>query len=342
MARDGNTNGNNDVPSEPILEPALPIIDSHHHLRDATAHRYLFPEFIANVMTGHNIVATVAVETQAMYRATGPAEMKPVGETEFFNGIAAMCASGLYGPARGCAAIVGFTDLNLGSRVQPVLEAHIAAAGGRFRGIRNLAVWDAYEPLMRKRPILPIPPGTLLDPMFRQGFACLERYNLSFDTYVYHPQLMDLIDLAGAFPNITIIMEHVGGPLGIGPYAGKRDEIFIFWKACMREIARYPNIVVKLGGMAMPQMGFSFGEQPFQASSLELANAWRPYIETCIEFFGPPRCMFESNFPSEGEVCRYPILWNAFKRIAAHYSDGEKADLFSETARRVYRLPEFP
>jgi L-fuconolactonase len=322
--------------AEPILEPELPIVDPHHHLWDRPGWRYLLDELLADTSSGHNVVATVYVQARAMYRATGPEEMRPVGETEFINGVAAMSASGIYGKTRHCAGIVGHADLTLGSRVEPVLAAHIRAGGDRFRGIRHITAWDADASL--RNPAYSPPRGLLGDKAFREGFAVLGRLGLSFDAWLYHPQIGELADLARAFPTTRIVLNHVGGPIGIGAYAGKRNEVFAVWSASIKTLAACPNACVKLGGLGMRMGGFGFHEQPEPPSSEALAAAWRPYVETCIAAFGASRCMFESNFPVDKGSYGYPVFWNACKLLAKGTSNTEKADLFAGTAARFYRL----
>ncbi len=342
---------------EPILEPELPIIDPHHHLWDRTAPsapqiplpdhpfskviakvpRYLLGEFLADLNSGHNIRATVYLECGSMYRANVPDVLKCVGETEFVNGVAAMCASGLYGDVRACAGIVGHANLRLGDAVEDVLRAHIHAGNGRFRGIRYSASYDA-DPnvlgLMANRH----PPGLYRDTQFREGFKWLHKLGLSFDAWLLEPQLPDLIDLARAFPDTQIVLDHVGTPLGMASYAGKLEERFGIWKENIAALAKSQNVTVKLGGLAMPFAGFpSFLSKP-PASSEQLAKEWKPYIEACIDAFGVDRCMFESNFPVDSGSCTYAVLWNALKRLAQGYSATEKTALFSGTAARVYRL----
>ena len=319
---------------EDILEPGLPIVDPHHHLWERDS-RYLFDELRADLNTGHNIVATVFLQCGAMIRAGGDPDFAAVGETEFVNGVAAMSASGLYGPTRVCAGIVGHADLRLGARVRPVLEAHLRASG-RFRGIRNSSTYSEDERL-RTTPRF-APKGLLADARFREGFACLAPLDLSFDAWLYFTQLGELADLARAFPETKLILNHCGAPLGIGPYAGKREEVFAAWRQGIAELARCPNVHVKLGGLGMRVMGFGFEAKPLPPTSTDLAEAWRPYLETCIAAFGPDRAMFESNFPVDKQSCAYPVLWNAFKRIAVSYSEDEKKKLFSGTASKVYRL----
>ena len=323
-------------PPEAILDPELPIVDTHHHFWDRLDHRYLLDELRTDLATGHNIVATVFLECRSMYRAAGPPEMRPVGETEFVAGIAAMSASGGYGPVRVAAGIVGYADLTLGDQVEPVLQAHIRAGGGRFRGVRHSAGWDASDVIGNSR--ADMRPHLYRQPEFRAGLARLAALGLSFDAWLYHPQLADVAELARAIPAATIIMGHAGGVLGYGPYAGKRDEVFAAWKSAMTELATCPNVVVKLGGMMRRLAAFDYGTAPAPPSSEELASHWRPYMTTCIELFGADRCMFESNFPVEKIGTGYAVLWNTFKRIAAAASAEEKLALFSGTARRVYRL----
>lgn len=322
---------------EEALEPDLPIVDPHHHLIDRPeSGTYLLPDLLEDIGSGHNIVATVYLEWLSMYRASGPDDMRPVGEIEFANGVAAMSASGGYGAARVCAGIVGHADLALGGRVAGVLEAMIAAGGGRFRGIRFIAASDPDQGQWGGT--AGRPQGLLLDPRVREGFARLAPLGLSFDAWLYHPQLADLVDLARAFPATPIVLNHVGGPIGLGRYKGKRDAVFADWSARIGELAACPNVHVKLGGLGMRMFGFDVHEGELPPSSEQLATAWRPYVETCIEAFGPGRAMFESNFPVDKGSYGYGVFWNACKRLAQGASAAEKADLFRGTASRVYRL----
>jgi L-fuconolactonase len=346
--------------AEEILDPDLPIVDPHHHLWDrrsyapsapagmpeppehpfitaiADARRYLLDELIADTQSGHNVRATVFVECGAMYKVDGPVDFRSVGETEFVNGVAAMSASGAYGDFRACAGIVSKADLLLGDAVKPVLEAHVRAGGGRFRGIRNSASFDADKAVLG--PLNRVEAGLYLSDPFRNGFKHLEPMGLSFDAWLLEPQLPDVIDLARAFPDTTIVLDHVGTPLGRGIYEGRLPERFAVWRDNIRELAKSPKVVVKLGGLAMAFCNFpSFLSEP-RAPSMQLAAEWAPYIGTCIEAFGPERCMFESNFPVDMGACDYATLWNAFKHIAKGASATEKAALFSGTATEVYRL----
>jgi L-fuconolactonase len=320
---------------EAALEPGLPIIDPHHHAWNDKRGRYLLEDLVEDIGSGHNIVATVFVQSgPTMYRAGGPEEMKGVGEVEFANGIAAMSASGLFGRTRLCAGIVGFADLQLGDRVRPVLEAQVAAGNGRLRGIRRNIPYDPSN----EGSFPPQVPHLALDPQFRAGLAHLRPLGLSFDVWMFHPQLPELADLLRAFPDTQMVLNHVGGVLGEGPYAGKRDEVFKVWSANIRELAQFPNLTVKLGGLGMSRCGWDFHLREAPPASQELAEAWRPYIEFCIGAFGVERCMMESNFPVDKISTGYGVLWNALKRITRDCSASEKAALYHDTAARVYRL----
>ena len=324
------------APPEPILEPELPIIDTHHHLWERNGHRYLLHEFLDDVRTGHNLVASVFMECHAMYRAGGPEAMRPVGETEFVAGQAAMSASGMYGPTRVAAGIVGFADLTRGDRVEPVLEAHLRAGGGRFRGVRHAAAWDASDIIGNSESAGG--PHLYRRPEFRAGLARLTRLGLSLDAWAFHPQLGEVVELARAHPDANIIVGHVGGVLGYGPYTGKRDEVFEAWKTRMTELARCPNVSLKLGGMMMRLAAYDYRTEPKPPTSTQLASLWKPYFETGIELFGPSRCLFESNFPVDKMGIGWAALWNAFKRITAGASRADREAMFAGAARRVYRL----
>ncbi|WP_428535093.1 amidohydrolase family protein [Rhodopila sp.] len=335
------------APPEPIIDPDLPIIDTHHHLWHRTAptqgeswhvpaFRYLMHEFLADCATGHTIVGSVFLQCHSMYRATGPAPMRPVGETEFVAGIAAMADSGGYAKTRVGAGIVGYADLTAGDWVTPVLEAHIRAGGGRFRGVRHSAGHDADPVIGNSAP--GIQPGLYLRPDFRAGMARLSALGLSLDAWCFHPQLPDITDLARAFPASNIIVGHCGGPLGYGRYAGQRDAVFADWKRSITDLASCPSVSIKLGGMMMRLAAYDYLALDAPPSSEQLAAHWRPYVETCIERFGANRCLAESNFPVEKMGIGYAALFNALKRLASGCSADEKAAIFAGTARRVYRL----
>lgn len=322
--------------TEAALDPALPIIDPHHHLWVHPGSRYELEELLDDTGQGHNIRATVFVECKAMYRADGPEHLKPVGETEYVNGIAAKSASGGFGEMRACAGIVGFADLRLGSAVDEVLETHIAAAPARFRGIRHASAFDASPEV---RPSHTNPPEGLLGLKdFREGFKRLAKYKLTFDAWLYHRQIPELTALARANPETTIIFDHFGGPIGIGPYEGKRSEIFAQWKKDVAELASCPNVVAKLGGINMAVNGYGWHKRDLPPASDELVAATRDWYLHSIDVFGPERCMFESNFPVDKLSCSYGVVWNAFKKIVSGFTADEKKQLFHDTAARVYRI----
>lgn len=325
-----------DKTQEEILEPELAVVDAHHHLWGAPRSEYLLNEMYEDANSGHNIQATVFTDCTEQYRTSGPEHMRPLGETEFARSVAEASANGEFGGIKFCAGIISYADLRAGAAVREVLEGHIDVGKGLFKGIRQSTSWDA-DSALRTTARTP-PPRLLYDPALREGFAQLAPLGLTFDSWVYHHQLDDVDDLARQFPDTTIILDHVGGPLGIGPYAGKRDEVFRHWSEGIKKVAQNPNVYVKLGGLSMRVSGFGFHEMEAPPSSEYMANMWRPYIETCIEAFGTERSMFESNFPVDKISCSYALLWNAFKRLAAGCSANEKANLFSQTAAKVYTL----
>lgn len=311
---------------EEILEPGLVICDPHHHLWDRPDNRYMMEELRSDTGSGHRIEHTVFIDCRSGYRGDGPEAFRPVGETEM---VAAADPGGFI------AGIVSRVDLRL-PEAADVLAAHVEAGGGRFRGIRQSSV---FEPSLEPRlGISNPPPGLLGDAAFRSGFAALGRAGLSFDAWLYHPQIHELTDLARAVPDTIVILDHLGGPLGQGAYAGRRDEVRPAWRAALADLATCPSVFLKLGGIGMPVFGLDFHEHPEATTSADLAAAWGDDIRWCIEQFGVDRCMFESNFPVDGASCSYAVLWNAFKRMAADASPAEKAALFHDTAVRAYRL----
>jgi L-fuconolactonase len=329
---------------EEPLEPSLPIVDAHHHLYDRPGFRYLLDDILRDLYSGHNVRATVIVQARAMLTVDAPPHLQPLGETEFANGVAAMSASGIYGDARVCAGIVGFADLTLGDGIRPILERHISRAGGtiaeggRFRGVRQPLTWDADASLMN--PVYRISEHMMDSREFRAGFAHLARLGLSFEGWVFFPQLPKLAALARAFPETQIVLNHCGGVIGIARYAGQRDDVFHQWKRGVMELARCPNVMVKLSGLGMKLGGFGFENKERAPSSIELAQAWRPWIESCIEAFGPSRCMYGSNFPVDKGSYGYGIGLNALKRLTAGASPSEKAHIFWRSAKTFYRLPD--
>jgi L-fuconolactonase len=321
---------------EAPLEPSLPIVDAHHHLWDRPQYRYLAEEYAADAGNGHNIIASVCVEANFKYKNDCAPAMRSLGETEFLGSIEPWSAQSARA-IRIAAGVVAFADLSVGSTVQQVLEGHVNVGGGRLRGIRHAVAWDK-DPAIGNSHTNP-QPGLMLDPEFRAGFSRLAPLGLSFDAWLYHPQLVELIDLARRFPETSIALDHAGGPLGRGSYAGRRSEVFAQWRQSMTGLARCENVVVKLGGLGMRRMAlFDFPDQSAPPSSATLADAWRPYIQTCLDLFGPHRLMFESNFPVDKVTCSYTVLWNAFKRMTVQYSPEERKLLFCDTARRFYRI----
>lgn len=322
---------------EDAIEPELPIVDPHHHLWDRPDSRYLADDLAADIAAaGHRVVATVYMECHAMYRDSGDPLERPLGEVEFAAGVGDRPEAEGWSTAV-CRGVVGTLDLAVGDRVRAVLEQAAALGRGRLRGLRCSSVYHP-DPAAHGS-MLDVAPGLLASPGFRAGFAHLAPLGLSFDAWMYHTQLADCAGLADAFPGTAIILNHVGGPIGIGPYAGRRDQVFADWRTALREVARRGNVVVKLGGLGMRLFGFDLHAGDRAPDSDTVAAAWRPYVEAAIEAFGPERAMFESNFPvDKGSVC-YGVLWNAFKKLAAGASADEKRALFAGTACRVYRLP---
>ena len=334
--------GGNDwlaLTQEETLEPDLPICDPHHHFWDMRTERipyqrYLLHELADDVNSGHNVRSTVFVEARAMYRSSGPDEMKPVGEVEFVQGLAAASESELYGPTRAAASIVGHANLNLGDAVEPVLEALQAASPNRFRGIRHSVTWDPHPEIQITSAYRM--PGQMASDEFRAGARVLARMGMSLESWLYFPQMTELADFAKAVPDLTIILDHVGGLLRVGPYAN--DETIPAWRAGIAAVAECPNVVVKLGGLGMPQTGFGWHERDIPVGSEELADDMAPFMHYCIERFGPDRCMFESNFPVDKVSFSYNVMYNAFKRLSSGYSASERADMFHDVAARVYRV----
>ncbi|GAB3363418.1 MULTISPECIES: amidohydrolase family protein [Giesbergeria] len=317
---------------EPVLEPDLAIVDAHHHFYDRPGWTYLREEYLADAMSGHAVQASVYMQALTRYRADGPEHLRPVGETAF------VVQSTLPQPSTPFIAhgIVGYVDLRRGAAVREVLEAHEAAGEGRFRGVRHLATWDTDSSLAN--PLTAAPKGLLADAGYRVGLAELSARGLSYDAWLFWPQLGELCDVADALPNLPIIVDHCGGVVRIGSYAGREAEVFSGWRAGMHELARRPNVFVKLGGLGMRINGFGFEHKALPPSSELLATTWRPWMLTCIEVFGPKRCMFESNFPVDKGSYSYVNGWNAFKRLTQELSAAERQELFQGTARRVYRL----
>ena len=318
-----------------VLDPDQAIVDPHHHLWDRPTSTYLVDEILADIGTGHQIEATVFVECKTRYRETGRAELRPIGEAEFVAAAAEEGTRKTGGLVNLCAAMSGGADLRHGrAAVDELLGGLNEASQGRLRGIRHIAAYDPHNNFVRSRP----PPNLLSDRDFREGFACLSRHGLLFEAMVYHPQLPELTDLARAFPETTIVLNHVGVPLGAGTFANRRAEVSRIWKADMQILASCPNVIVKVGGFGMPMFGFGFEAATEKPTASQLAGAIAPYVETCAETFGAARCMFESNFPVDKVSFGYRTAWNAFKIVTRNASASEKNRLFRETAIQTYRL----
>ncbi len=323
------------APVEDVLDPSLPIVDTHHHVWPDRGH-YMVDELLADTESGHNVEATVFIECRQQYRTEGPAELRSVGEVEHVRRLAEQSDASGRTKTRLMAGIVGYADLALGDRVEPVLDALIVAGNGRFKGVRNSAGWHS-DPIIGNNHH-GAGPGHYLRADFQTGLRKLAAKGLALDALVFHHQHADLLALARACPEASIIMNHTGMPLGYGPFKGREKEVYDVWRSTLPEIAACPNVTMKLGGMMMRLASYDYNAVPAPPSSEELARHWRPFIEPCIEQFGANRCTFESNFPVDKMGIGYKSLWNAFKRIASGATPSEKADLFSGTAKRVYKL----
>jgi L-fuconolactonase len=314
------------------IEPELPICDPHHHLWERDGECYLLDDFLRDTRSGHNIRSSVLVECGTHYWQEGPSETRPLGETEFFESTAVIAADSKIS-TKVAAGIVGHVDLALGEAVASVLDAHLSISPARFRGIRHQTTHDS-DPSIRSTAVK----GLLADSKFHRGAACLTNHNLSYDAWLYHPQIPELADLARALPDLSIVLDHIAAPLGVGSYAGKRSEVFQVWSKGITELANCPNVAIKLGGFGSTRSGYDWHQRRIRVGSVELASVMAPYFEFCIEKFGVQRCMFESNFPVDKRSFDYVVVWNAFKRMTQKYSRAERNALFHDTAVRLYRL----
>jgi L-fuconolactonase len=323
--------------NEEIIEPDLPIIDAHHHLMEMFGVRYLLEDFLEDVNSGHNIRASIYCESHSMFRVKGPELFKAVGETEFAKGIGVMSDSGAFGDCRVNAGIISFANLQAGDAISEVLDAHLSAGGNRMKGIRQVGIWHPSEDpyfFIKTRP----KKGIYSDTKFHQGFSKLEERGLTFDAAVFHHQLDEVCFLADMFPNTAIILNHMGFAMAMGKNKEERKVVFADWKKSLVELSNRLNVKVKVGGLGMPFWGFGFNEKDHQASYLDLAEIWRPYVETSIEIFGIDRCIMESNFPADGHSCGYVPLWNALKFITISFSKEEKTKLYFDNAVQTYNL----
>lgn len=323
--------------SRVILEPDRPIVDSHFHLRDRLDSPYMFEDYVVDSQRGHNIVASIYVESMSMIRPFGPELMRPIGEIEFANGVAAMSATGKYGPCRIAAGIIGYADLRFGSEVGELLDRAIATAPDRFRGIRQCTLEHPASTVWR---YVPHPPesGIMSHPKFQIGIKEIASRNLILEVAVFHHQLPEITRLADAFPELTIVLNHVGQVAGVGLSPHELEEAFQEWSRLIFDLAKRPNVICKVGGMGQPYFGFGFELRDELPTYLELSKAWRPWTETVIEAFGFDRCMMESNYPADRRSCDFVALWNALKHIVVSASDGEKNAIFHDNAVRIYSL----
>lgn len=315
---------------EAPIDPTQRIIDAHHHLWARPGEQYGIAELTADTRDGHDLRGSVFIQCGWSYRPDGPPELRPVGETE-----AVVAAAAAHPEAKLCQAIVGYADLRLGDAVETVLAAHVAAGAGRFRGIRQSTASDpAVLSTMSATP----PAGLMADAAFRRGFARLGAMGLSYDAFLYHPQLPELVGLVRACPGTPVILDHLGSPLLVGPYRDRVGEELARWRIELRRLAELPEVVLKIGGLARTVLGFDFHERDAPPDSATLAASWRPFVEPAIEIFGARRCMFESNFPVDKGMCGYRVMWNAFQRLTEGASAEERDALFFGTAARVYRI----
>lgn len=325
---------------ESTLEPEIPICDPHHHFWEQRPEpvdyqRYLLPELAADINSGHNVRSTVFLEARSSYRTDGPVEMRSVGEVEFVEALAEASASGQYGPGRPAAAIIGNADLKLGADVGPVLEALQGASPTRFRGIRHNVTWNV-DPEWDNRET----EGIVATPKFREGAKVLASKGMCLDVMQSFPQLPEIADFAKSVPDLSIIVNHIGGLSRVGIYANKDEEVTATWREGIAAVAACPNVTVKLGGMGMPRTGFGWHTRAKPIGSEELAESMSPWMTYCIEQFGPVRCMFESNFPPDKVSFSYNVMYNAFKRLSKGYSESERAQMFHGTATRIYRIED--
>lgn len=315
---------------EDIIDPAREIVDPHHHLWVHGDAVYELDQLCADTNAGHNVVQTVFVECGSYYDTTGPEHLRPVGEVAHVAQLARQHAD--HAPLAG---IIGFAILS-DPRLPDILDAHVAAGQGLLSGIRQSGARDA-EP--EKLSIAGRPVKAQYDnPDFRRGVAELGQRGLTYDTWHYHHQAEDFLELARAVPGTTMVLDHFSTPLGVGRFAGQRDVIYARWREDMAALAQCPNVVAKLGGMAMPDNGWGWHLDPRPPTSDEFVAVQGDWYHHMIDCFGPERCMFESNFPVDRASISYPVLWNAFKKIAARYDEAAQQAMFSGTARRIYQL----
>lgn len=324
-----------------VIDVGMPIVDTHHHLFGTPEDRnfYRMEDLQNDLDSGHRVLGTVYVEAyESGWRKTGPQALRPVGEVEMIVGLTTSPVATALGDCHVAAGVVSHADFSIGDAVEEVLQAQIEAGQGRLRGVRQRAAMvvgdlGGFNQVGRR-------PQLLAEPQFRRGIARLKPLGLHFEAWIYHTQLGELIELADAFPDTLIIANHIGGPLGVGEFRTRREDVMREWMASIRSLAERPNIRMKIGGMGMAVLGFGFEQRERPPTAAELASAWTPYIETCVQAFGSKRCLFESNFPVDKQSCSYRELWNAFKLIMRGVPLESRSDLFFRTACTTYRLPE--
>ena len=342
MAKIHEVEGWIDRVQEEIIDPDREIIDPHHHLWHGPpnppgvkeSYRYLLEDLWKDSSSGHNIKKTVFIDCGQEYYTDGPEQFKPVGETEFVVAIARQARSD---PSQAqIAGIIGHANMMLGASVKEVLELHEEKGDGLFRGIRHAGGWDKDDRVKNahSHPTAHI----YLEDKFQEGLQELSSLNMVFDTWHYHNQIKDLTELAKNLPDLVIVHDHFGGPLGIGPYKGKREEIFAQWKEDIFELSQCKNVYSKLGGLAMPVNGWDWHKKEKPATSDEIISEQSSYYLYALDCFGSERCMFESNFPVDKQSVSYPVIWNAYKKLVKDFGETDKENLFYRTAENVYKL----
>ncbi|WP_425072125.1 amidohydrolase family protein [Sagittula sp. S175] len=316
---------------EDILAPGQPILDAHHHLWDRPEGRYRAAELMADVRAGHDVRASLYVQCRTGYRTDGPEPLRPVGEVE-------TVLDWTRGQDRFPAGIVAMADLQLGDAVRPVLEALTEAGQGRVKGIRNSTAWHA-DPAVQSNPAPP-PDGLLRSAAFLAGARAVAGAGLCLDVWAYETQLDEVRALARALPDLTVIVDHCGGPLGVGQHDRFDPDNFHDWRAALASVAALPNTRIKIGGFGLRVFGWRYADAALPPKSETLAQDWQPWVETCLDLFSPDRAMFESNFPVDKGQFGYRALWNAFKRLAAPLGQDDKDALFWRSAARTYGIDQ--
>lgn len=314
---------------ESVLDPAQPILDAHHHLWDREESRYRTEDFIADVSRGHDVRASIYVQCRTGYRRSGPESLYPLGEVETILEWSAQAPNHPVG-------IVAFADLMQGGAVRDTLDGLLELAPNHVCGIRNTTAYHP-DPAVRSNP-RPAPDGLLRSKEFHRGAAEVARAGLALDVWAYQTQLHEVEALARLLPELTVVINHCGGPLGVGPFRERTPADFAAWRAGLEKLAALPNTRLKIGGFGLAVFGNDYHHQPAPPDSERLARDWAPWFGVCLEAFGPTRCMFESNFPVDKGMFSYVALWNAFKRLTQALSQNDRDQLFWKTAANTYRV----